>query len=222
MAVIFIVTNFPPYFSKILNYWKKKKKKFYFIGVERGVSFLLKNKIKPEFISCDWDSVSDQQFFEIQRKFSLTRFFIFPKEKDYLDLEQTIFLTKKYFRKIDQLIVFVDKERLDMNISLLNFFYKFSSIRIEFWCEKTLLLFLKEKETKKLKTSYFPWKEKPYVSFFSFLKTTTFKLTGFKYSGLITLKPFNNFCISNEYEREGKINVIKNNCIAVISSQKNK
>ncbi len=185
----------------------------YYIGIERGCLFLLKNKIIPNLVIGDFDSLTKKEFDFIKAKVNNIK--IFPTSKDYTDLYLAIEYV--YEHKISEKIdVYLPNNRIDMDFTNL-FFISKKNIKI---FSNNYIMFSLKKGNNII--SYDKYGLYDYISCFP-LKKSKITISNFKYSAKkLVLERFSPIAISNEFiqKKDGKIIVHKGEIIIIL--QKNK
>ncbi|ATZ18602.1 thiamine pyrophosphokinase [Williamsoniiplasma somnilux] len=159
------------------------------IGVERGCLDLIEKNIKIDFAVGDFDKVELEEINLI--KAHCKNFELASSEKDFLDGELAILKAKEI---TDSPIFFVANatKRYDKNLSIFGLVVKYNITM--FNDETTIFKILKPNQILKFED----FQDKTYISFFSWTDTLI-SIENMKYNlKNYLLKPFDNFCISNE------------------------
>lgn len=180
------------------NYIKKDD---FVICTDGALDFCHSNKIKPNIIIGDMDSVSK----EILKKYKHTKIFKFPTKKDYTDSDLALKYAANHFTNI---VVFGGiGSRLDhsLNNVFLPLQFLNKNIKCTFVCRNNIFRIVSFRENIIVKKNQYK-----YISFLPITKTVTFNNSyGLKYPlDEITLKLGRSIGISNE--------IIKNKCFVNI------
>lgn len=194
--IVHIVAGGPEQFLPALSNFKNNKGEIFWIGVDRGVQYLLDAGIKPNLALGDFDSISRDALLTLeQATFPVLKF---PAEKDQTDME--IAFRQALEQKPDQIRIFgATGGRLDhflANISLLTNSHYLERVRTVQLIDRTNILEIRRPG--KYTLQKLP--DKPYVSFIPLSPAVeNLTLQGFKYPLHEASVPFGStLCISNE------------------------
>lgn len=175
------------------------------VGVDGGIYDIVKMDKKVDLAVGDFDSCNIE---EVVMHCDKIR--VFPREKDYSDLELAIMEIQDYqFEKI--IIYNATGGRLDHFQATLNVLIKYANLNIEIIDNRNLIKVINQ-STGVSKSQY------KYCSLFAIDEGVRISLKGFRYSlENYALHKFDNLCLSNEIIDEGFIEV-NNKRILMIES----
>ncbi|WHQ37393.1 thiamine diphosphokinase [Spiroplasma sp. SV19] len=179
---------------------------YYKIGVERGCLDLIKAFNQIDLVCCDQDSLQDDELAFITSKAKTV--LEISQVKDYIDGEIAIQEALKL--KPTEIVLIAQGHRFDMQLSCLNFIYRYNVIFVN---DHTYAYLLQPGMNEVVK--------KPDYRYFSLfaLQPATITITNLKYNvENLTLVGLSANAISNEFvSATGNVNVLSGQVVAVYS-----
>lgn len=179
---------------------------YYKIGVERGCLDLIKTFNQIDLVCCDQDSLQDDELALITSKAKAV--LEISQVKDYIDGEIAIQEALKL--NPSEIILIAQGDRFDMQLSCLNFIYRYNVIFIN---DHTYAYLLQSGMNEVVR--------KPEYRYFSLfvLQTAAVTITNLKYNvDNLTLADLSANAISNEFvSSTGNVNVLLGQVVAIYS-----
>ncbi len=169
----------------------------FLVGVDGGALSIIASGYRPQFALGDFDSGN---LAEIASYCDLIK--IYPSRKDYGDLELAVMEISKF--NPEKIFIYnATGDRLDHFLATVNVLVKYPKLNIEILdCRNSIKLLVKDALISK--TNY------KYLSLFALEDETIISLKGFKYNlENYHLARFDNLCLSNETDCDGKISTNK-------------